>query len=178
MLFTLVIIFIFLFGFIIIFSGYQIYTNIFHPGAVYYPTTDNDVKRMLKLAKVDTKDILVDLGSGDGRILIEAARVGATAIGYEINPILVWKSRRWIKQEKLDHLATIHWKSFWKADFSNATVVTVYLFPHLMNRLQKLLEEKVDHPTRLVVNDYTFNNLTWTKHCKKIYLYNFKGFNS
>jgi len=130
---------------------------------------------MLKISHLTSQDTLIDLGSGDGRILIAAARLGARAIGYEINPFLVWQSCRLIKQLKLDKLASVKWKSFWQADFSRATIVTVYLFPHLMNRLQKLLEKKVKHPLRVVSNDYPFPNLTPVKKSKNIYLYYFNN---
>lgn len=159
---------------ILIFFSYQIYTIFFQPGAVFFPTTDISVNEMLKISHLTSKDILVDLGSGDGRILIAAARLGARAIGYEINPFLVWQSRQLIKQLKLDKLATVKWKSFWQTDFGRATVVTVYLFPQLMNRLQKLIEKKVKHPLRVVSNNYPFPGLTPVKKSKNIYLYYFK----
>lgn len=153
--------------------GYQIYTEVFQPGAVYYPTTNPSVAKMLKLAKVTSKDTVLDIGSGDGRILIAAAQLGATTIGYEINPFLVLKSRRLIRQSRLEKLATVYWKSFWKADFRKATVITVYLFPHLMNRLQLLIEKKAKKNIRVVANDYPFPNLKPDKTSDKIYLYKF-----
>lgn len=158
---------------VIFLCSYQIYRDFLQPGAIYYPTTTPSVAKMLELSQVSAKDTLIDIGSGDGRILIAAARLGATAIGYEINPLLVWKSRRHVRQLKLDKKITIYCKSFWKADFSQATVVTVYLFSHLMNRLQKLLEKKAKKPLRVVVNDYPFPNLIPIKHYQKIYLYKF-----
>ena len=168
----------FLLGLVIFLIAYQIYTNVLQPGAIYYPTTDSAVTQILKLSQTGSKDTLIDLGSGDGRILIAAARLGAVSIGYEINLFLVWRSRRLIHQAKLDKLATVRWKSFWQADFSQATVVTVYLLPHLMNRLQRLIEKKVDHPIRLVANDYPFPQLTPVKHYRRIYLYYFTNSNS
>ncbi len=163
----------FLLGLVIFLIAHQIYTNVLQPGAIYYPTTDSAVTQILKLSQTGSKDTLIDLGSGDGRILIAAARLGTVAIGYEINPFLVWRSRRRIHQAKLDKLATVRWKSFWQADFSQATIVTVYLLPHLMNRLQRLLEKEVDHPIRLVANNYPFPQLTPAKHYHQIYLYYF-----
>lgn len=174
MLYLLYFLLFLLLGFVIFFSAWQIYTKILQPGAIYYPTTDLAVAKMLKLAKVNTQDTLIDLGSGDGRILIAAARLGVRAIGYEINPFLVRRSRYFIHEAKLDKLATVYWKSFWKADFGQATVVTVYLFSHLMNRLQRLLEKKVKRPTKIVVNKYPFTKVTPIKHHRKIYLYNFR----
>jgi ribosomal protein L11 methylase PrmA len=173
MLYLLYFLIFLLLGFVIFFSAWQIYTKILQPGAIYYPTTDLAVTKMLEMAKVSSKDTLIDLGSGDGRILIAAARLGAKTIGYEINPFLVRRSRRFINEAKLDKLATVYWKSFWKTDFEQANVVTVYLFPHLMNRLQRLLEKKIKRPTRIVVNNYPFTKMTPIKHHRKIYLYNF-----
>lgn len=157
-----------------LFFFYQIYTQFLQPGAIYYPTTDSGVDEMLKISQLTSKDTLIDLGSGDGRILIAAARLGAKSIGYEINPFLVLKSRRLIKQLKLDKLALVKWKSFWKADFNEATVITVYLFPHLMKRLQKLLEKKLKHRVKVVSNDYQFPDLKPALKSNKIYLYYFK----
>lgn len=168
----------FLLGLVIFLIAYQIYTNVLQPGAIYYPTTDSAVTQILKLSQAGPKDTLIDLGSGDGRILMAAARLGAVAIGYEINLFLVWRSRRLIHQAKLDKLATVRWKSFWQADFSQATIVTVYLLPRLMNRLQRLLEKEVDHPIRLVTNNYPFPQLTLTKHYHQIYLYFFPDLSS
>jgi cyclopropane fatty-acyl-phospholipid synthase-like methyltransferase len=157
--------------FLVVFTAYQIYTNFIQPGAFYYPTTDSDVKKMLKLSKLTPKDTLIDIGSGDGRILIAAARLGATSIGYEISPFLVRRSRRLIRQAKLEKLATVHWKSFWKADFSQATVITVYLFPHLMERLQRLLETKIKKSVKLITNAYPFTQLKVVKKIGRVNLY-------
>lgn len=168
----------FLLGLVIFLIAHQIYINILQPGAIYYPTTDSVVTQILKLSQTGSKDTLIDLGSGDGRILIAAARLGAVTIGYEINPFLVWRSRRLIHQAKLDKLVTVRWQSFWQADFSQATVVTVYLLPNLMNRLQRLLEKKVNHPIRLVTNKYPLPQLTPSKHYRQIYLYYFPNSSS
>ena len=157
-------------SFLFFFFIYQIYTLFLQPGAVYYPTTNSSVRDMLKISKLTSKDTLIDLGSGDGRFLIAAARLGARAIGYEINPFLVIRSRRLIKQLKLDKLASVKWKSFWKADFNQATIITVYLFPHLMKRLQKILEKKLNHSLRVVCNDYPFPGLKPALKSKKIFL--------
>lgn len=152
---------------------YFLYTQIIEPGAIYYPTKMDVVKKMLKLANVTKKDTVLDLGSGDGRILIEAAKLGAKAIGYEINPVLVKRSRKKIEKLGLSHLATVHLKSFWHVDFDQATIITLYLFPNFMNRLQKLLDKKMTHPLLLVSNDYQFPQKKFIKKDQKIFLYKF-----
>jgi len=173
MLYLLLFLVFFLLWFDIFLIAYQFYAHFLHPGATYFPTTNLAVTRMLKLAQVSSWDTLVDLGSGDGRILLATARLGATAIGYEINPLLVWLSRRRIRQANLDKLATVRWQSFWKADFRQATVITVYLLPKLMDRLQRFLENNVNHPIRLVTNNYPFRHLSPIKHSNHVYLYQF-----
>ena len=154
--------------------GYIIYINFIQPGAIYYPSKAPDIKKMLNLAQVDPKDTVLDFGSGDGCILLAAARRGAKAIGYEIDPLLVRQSRQAAKTAKLDHLITIHCQSMWHADFSSVTVVTLYLFPHFMNRLQKILDKKLNHPIKLVSNQYQFPDKKYTKKNGKIFLYHFK----
>lgn len=173
MLFLLYFLLFFLLTVLFLLIGWNVYTKIIEPGAIYYPSKDEVVDQMLKLAKVNSKDTLIDIGSGDGRILIAAAKMGVTAIGYEINPLLVSRSRKLIKEAGLEKLATVYSKSFWKADLNKATVITIYLFPKFMNRLQKSIEKKVDHHVRVVANDYPFNKKNPDKIFNKIYLYNF-----
>jgi len=150
-----------------------IYTNLIQPGAIYYPTPVSTVKKMLDFAQVNAKDTVLDLGSGDGRFLIEATRRGATAIGYEIDPLLVRQSNQAIKKAKLSHLASTKCASFWRADFNQATVITLYLFPKYMNRLQKKLEKQLTHPLLLVSHDYQFPRKKYIKKKGNVYLYRF-----
>ena len=98
------------FVFLLVFSYtfWQIYINFLQPGAVYYPTKKSTIKQILSLANINSKDTLIDLGSGDGRILIAAAKLGIYSIGYEINSLLVWKSRNIISKHGLDKLAIVY----------------------------------------------------------------------
>jgi hypothetical protein len=86
---------------------------------------------------------------------------------------LVWRTRRTVRKAKLDKLVKVYRQSFWQADFQKATVITVYLFPNLMKRLQKLLNKKINHPVRVVANDYPFDQLKPVKKYRRIYLYYF-----
>lgn len=103
---------------------------------VWIPTPDELVQRMLAMTKVTPKDIVYDLGSGDGKILIAAARLGATAVGIEYNPDLVKLSRCYVEAEGLAGKVRIIHGDIFKEDFSKATVVTMYLLPELNLRLR------------------------------------------
>jgi len=159
--------------FLPIVAGYMIYAHVLHPGPVYYPSKINKIREMLKLARVGKDDTVIDLGSGDGRILIEAAKMGARAIGYEIDPVLAYESRKKIKEVGLEKLVKVHLKSMWKADFNEATVVTLYLFPKFMKKLQKMFEEKLKHSVLVVSNDYQFPDKKYFKKEAEVYLYKF-----
>jgi len=105
------------------------------PQAAFVPTPFSIGRRMLRLAKVTKEDVVCDLGSGDGRILLEAGEAGARGIGYEINPELVRLSRKMIEARGLKERVTIEERDMLTADLSSVSVVAVYL-PELF--LEKL----------------------------------------
>ena len=163
--------FLFLLILILFYLFYTSYST--QAGAIYFPTKDSVVKQMLELAKITPKDTVLDLGSGDGRILIEAARRGVKAIGYEIDPLLVLTSRQKIKESKLTSLAQVHLKSFWSVDLNQATVITLYLYPKFMKKLQQKLEKELKHPILLVSNVYQFPGKKPLKESVSLRLYRF-----
>ncbi|MEA3212719.1 MAG: outer membrane protein assembly factor BamB [Chthoniobacter sp.] len=106
------------------------------PDAVYLPTPQDIAERMLLQAGVTKRDLVVDLGSGDGRIVIAAAKkYGCKAIGYEIDPSLVELSRSAVAKENLQELVKIEHADIFSVDLSGADVVTAFLYPRLMERL-------------------------------------------
>jgi protein-L-isoaspartate O-methyltransferase len=111
------------------------------PDTVFVATPPDVVDRMLELAKVTAKDIVYDLGSGDGRIVIAAAKKHkARAVGVELSPELVEKSRAAIAKEGLGELVAIRHGDLFKQDLSEATVVMLYLLPRLNAKLLPQLE--------------------------------------
>ncbi len=126
---------------------------------------------MLRLANLKTNARLADLGSGDGRIIIAFAQAGAEAHGYEVNPILVWFAKRKIKSLNLEKKAFIHWKSFWKEDFSEFDTVVVYGFPHMMEDLGKKLQKEMQTSTTVLSNIYEFPNWNYEKKENGIRIY-------
>jgi len=125
---------------------------------IWVPTPLSLVHAMLDKAKVGPGDFLVDLGSGDGRIVIEAAKRGAKAVGIEYNPEMVKLSEQQAKKEGVADKAKFLNMDLFEYDFSEATVVSMYLLSELNLRLRpKLLEMKPG--TRIVSN--TFNLGAW-----------------
>jgi outer membrane protein assembly factor BamB len=103
---------------------------------VFVPTPQDVVERMLELAKVGRADLVWDLGCGDGRIVVTAARkYGCRAAGYDIDPECVRLAREGVRSHDLGHLVTIEKKDIFTLDLSKADVVTLYLLPRTMERL-------------------------------------------
>lgn len=124
---------------------------------VWVPTAQGLVDRMLDMAKLTPKDIHYDLGSGDGRTVITAAKRGATATGVEYNPDMVDLSRRNAAKEGVTGKATFIHGDIFETDFSKATVITLFLLPELNVKLRpKILAMKPG--TRVVSNSFTMGD--------------------
>lgn len=107
---------------------------------IWVPTTPMILERMLRMAQVTPRDLVVDLGSGDGRIAIAAAKdFGARARGLEYNPDMVALSKREAVKAGVADRVTFEEADIFKADFTNATVVTMYLLPNLNRDLRPIL---------------------------------------
>src|SRR5688572_28328123 len=126
---------------------------------VWVPTPQNTVDKMLELAKITPQDYLVDLGSGDGRLVITAAKRGLKAHGIEYNPDMVSLSQRAATAEGVADRATFARADLFETDFSKANVVTMFLLPDINLRLRpKILDMKPG--TRIVSNTFTMGD--WT----------------
>jgi hypothetical protein len=120
---------------------------------VWVPTPQTLVDRMLEIAKVTPQDYVVDLGSGDGRTVITAARIGATALGIEFNPSLVALSKRDAEVAGVSGRATFLNADIFATDFSRATVVTMFLLPSLNVKLRPTILD-MKPGTRVVSNSF------------------------
>lgn len=119
---------------------------------VWVPTSQTLVNQMLDMAKLTAKDTHYDLGSGDGRTVITAAKRGATAFGVEYNPDMVTLSKRNAAKEGVKNATFIHGDVF-ETDFSKATVITLFLLPELNVKLRpKILD--MAPGTRIVSNSF------------------------
>ena len=126
---------------------------------VWVPTPDEVVQRMLEVAKVTPKDIVYDLGAGDGKIAIAAGKLGARSIGIEYNPDLAKLAQCYVEAEKLTATTRIVRGDVFESDFSDATVVTMYLLPALNLRLLPKLLKDLKPGTRIV--SHAFNMGEW-----------------
>jgi SAM-dependent methyltransferase len=124
----------------------------------FVPTPQVVVDEMLRLAAVGASDLVYDLGSGDGRIVITSARkFGAHAIGIELDEHLIYQSEESARQADVLTRVKFMQQDFFKTDFSQATVITMYLLPGVMKKLrERMLQLKPG--TRLVAHDFDFDD--------------------
>ncbi len=124
----------------------------------YVATPQETVSAMLRLANVSKNDTVYDLGSGDGRIPITAAqRYGARGVGIEIKPSLAQRARKNAKLSGVSDKVEFRRQDIFKTDFSEATVVTMYLFPEVNMKLRPMLFEQLEPGTPVVSHSFDMN---------------------
>jgi SAM-dependent methyltransferase len=137
-------------------SPSQFEPRVGQPGkdVVWVPTPDELVEKMLNLGNVTSSDFVIDLGSGDGRTVILAAKRGARAHGIEYNPEMVELSKRNAAAAEVSERATFSKEDLFESDLSKASVITMFLLPQINLKLRpKLLDLKPG--TRIVSNTFT-----------------------
>jgi len=143
-------------------------------GAAWSPTSKRVVIKMLEMAEVDSSDKLYDLGSGDGRIVAEAARkYHAAGIGIEADPIRVIWSIISLRLMGLSNKTRIIWGDLFNQDLSQATVVTIFLWQRTNEKLKEKLQSELKPGARVVSYIWTFSGWTPIAVDKedRIYLY-------
>jgi protein-L-isoaspartate O-methyltransferase len=140
-------------------------------GAPYAPTTPAVVASMLQLANVQPSEKAVDLGSGDGRLVIALAKAGAQADGYENNPLLVWLSRYKIMRAGLQNKAHIYYRSYWPEDLGQYSLITLFGMTHIMPALSEKLNKELTKGTRIICNSYSLKDWQPVKIEKRLFLY-------
>lgn len=129
--------------------------------APYSPTPPDVVGRMLKLAGVGPRDVVYDLGCGDGRIVIEAARAfGARGVGIDIDPALIAQAQTNAKAAGVESLTTFRVQDAMTVDVSDATVVTLYLLAASNVKLRPILTKSLRPGARIVAHNYPIGD--WT----------------
>lgn len=138
-------IFLLLFIFLIIALMSFLTINIcaFFLGAPFAPSAKTSIRGAMKKIGLSSRDTVFDLGSGDGRVLVEASRFGAKSLGYEFNFFLYIWSRYRLRTLKNRELVSIYWSNFWTQKLTSATVIFAFLLPESMTRLEKKLYNEV-----------------------------------
>ncbi|MEI9913557.1 MAG: hypothetical protein WDN66_00885 [Candidatus Saccharibacteria bacterium] len=141
-------------------------------GAPYLPTLNTQVNAALDLVDLRKGQTLIELGSGDGRVLIAAAKRGINSVGYEINPILVVVSylitMRYRKQIK------IVWGNYWKKQWPDADGVFVFLISRYMRKLDSYLSDYPHKPIKLVSFAFKIPDKKISRSEDGVYLYQYK----
>jgi SAM-dependent methyltransferase len=133
------------------------------PDIEYVPTPQNVVDKMLEVGKVGKNDVLYDLGCGDGRIVVTAAkRLGIKAFGFDLDPQRIKESKENAKKAGVENLVTFEQKDIFNVDLSPATVVTLYLLPELNVKLIPQLQ-KLKPGARIVSHDFDMEGVAWEK---------------
>lgn len=135
-------------------AGYEPHIGQQGKDVVWVPTPQELVDKMLEIAKVTADDYVIDLGSGDGRTVITAAKLGATALGVEYNPDMVTLSKENAAKDGVTEKAQFIKADLYETDLSKATVITMFLLPEINLKLRpRLLDLKPG--TRIVSNTFT-----------------------
>ncbi len=130
------------------------------PDIFFTPTMEAVADAMLKLAKITAADVVYDLGSGDGRIVILAAqKYGARGVGIELDPRLVEISRQVAREGEVENRVAFIEGDLFAADISEATIVTLYLSPGVNRRLESKLKRELRPGTRVVSHQFAIG--TW-----------------
>ncbi|XP_057284796.1 ATP synthase subunit C lysine N-methyltransferase isoform X1 [Pezoporus wallicus] len=121
----------------------------------FVPATSTQIQNVLRMLE-SRSGSLVDIGSGDGRIVIAAAKMGFKAVGYELNPWLVWYSRYRAWRDGVHHNTRFYISDLWKVSFSCYTNVVVFGVPQMMPQLEKKLEEELECNARIIACRFPF----------------------
>ena len=141
-------------------------------GAPYLPTLNPQVNKAIELADLKAGDTMLELGCGDGKVIIAAAKQGINVIGYELNPILVliaWlRTRRYRKQVK------IIWGDFWTKPWPPAEAIFTFLLPRYMTKLNKKIIQYDSKPVKLVSFAFAIPDRKVDAEEQGIFVYQYK----
>ena len=138
----------------------------------YVPSLPERIETIFQLIEVNPFQKSLDLGAGDGRVVIEFARRSLAAIGLEIDPNLVKLANKNIKDAGLERRAQVFEKDFWDEDFSKYNVITIYGIHNIMKRLEEKFEKELKPGTIVVSNGFRLPYWEPIKKKKFVYVYN------
>ena len=151
---------IFIFGFVVFF------------GPPYLPTLDKQVKAALDMLDLSPGDTMLELGSGDGRVLKAAAKRGWKVVGYELNPILVIIS--WFVTIKYRKQVKLVWGNFWLKKWPPAQGIFIFMIGRQMTKMDKRIQDMPNRPIRLTSFAFQIPTKKPTKQRSGIFLYEYK----
>lgn len=137
----------------------------------YVATKRHKIETIINFAQIEEGETIVDLGSGDGRLLIASAKKGAIAIGYEINPFLIGITLVHAKIKGLADKISVYKSNLWKADLAIADVVFVYGRKKTMQKFEDFVYKNSKKGTRIVVNTNPFPGKKPLKEGNGVFLY-------
>jgi len=143
----------------------------FFYGAPYEPSRGKALSNIIKFVDPKKGDKIAELGSGDARVCIELAQKGAEVHGFEINPFLVWISRRKIRNLGLQNRIKIYWKSFWKKDLSEYNKIVMFQFNTIANKLSKKFKKELKPKSIIVSHWWKLPRWEIKKKVGRVYLY-------
>jgi hypothetical protein len=140
-------------------------------GAPYLPTLRPQVRAALKLADLKPGDTLLELGCGDGRVLIAAARQGLNVVGYELNPLLAVLA--WLRTRRYRRRVRVIWGDFWRKPWPPAEAIFTFLLPRYMPKLNKKVMQYSDKPVKLISFAFTIPGKQPAAEKNGVYLYKY-----
>ncbi|MCB9802092.1 MAG: class I SAM-dependent methyltransferase [Pseudomonadales bacterium] len=145
---------------VVLYFGMQVlYASTMLHGPVFVPSKPKDVAQMIKLAQLKKSDKILDLGSGDGTVVLALAKLAYQAHGVDINPLLVRKARKKAVALELSERVTFERANFWSLDLSEYDVIFFYGTTYVMKKLEKKLFAELKPGSRVVSNYFEFP--TW-----------------
>ncbi len=140
-------------------------------GAPYLPTLKPQLKTALELADLKPGQTLIELGCGDGRVLVAAAKQGLNAVGYELNPLMALIA--WLRTRRYRQQVRVVWGNFWRADWPPAGAIFTFLLPRYMTKLDKKCIQYSDKPVKLISFAFEIPGKKIKRHQNGIYLYDY-----
>ncbi len=140
-------------------------------GAPYLPTLTPQVRAALTLADLQPGQTLLELGCGDGKVVLAAAEQGIRVIGYELNPVLAVIA--WVRTWRYRRLVTIRCQNFWPGNLPPAEAIFVFLLPKYMSKLDKKVIQDYKQGVKVVSFAFMIPEKTVTKQLDGVYLYKY-----